>query len=448
MAATKVIHIKSTVRAALDYITDKNKTDGQLFVSSFGCTPEIADLEFAATRNLGEQNVQRGGETSAYHFIQSFAPGEIKDYTEAHRIGQEWAERFLKGNFEYVLTTHIDKGHIHNHLIFNAVNFTDYHRYYDTNRNYGRMRAISDQLCKEHGLSVITPNNNRGRKYKEWMEDRSGRSWKSKLRETIDKAVYSSKDVTNFLQKMQAAGYEIRRGKYLAFRAPGQKYFTNMKTLGNYYTDDKILERIGHARSQVKTYRASNRQIRLFIEMEPFLLNKDQAGFEYWAKLQNLKEASKTFCYLCDHNILNYEDFLRRESGLSQAISAAESAAISINGQLTGKRLIQKHCQNYRRGKSVVDKEKSEKNKAAYQQKFKAEYVLYESSKKALHQLQVTVLPASDRLNSEITELEKENRRCKKEVLKLKAEQKELETVKLNLQSYFSLPYMDKNMQR
>ena len=152
MAVTKIKPIKSTLKKALDYIQNPDKTDGKMLVSSFGCSYETADIEFGFTLS---QALDRGNNL-AHHLIQSFEPGEV-DYEKAHEIGKQLADAVTKGQYEYVLTTHIDKGHIHNHIIFCAVNFVDYHKYVSNKRTYYGIRNISDRLCRENGLSVLVP---------------------------------------------------------------------------------------------------------------------------------------------------------------------------------------------------------------------------------------------------------------------------------------------------
>ena len=159
MAVTKTHPIKSTLKAAIDYICNPDKTDGRLLVSAYGCAAETADIEFAWTRRHAIDK----GTNLGRHLIQAFEPGEVSP-EEAHEIGMQLAKEILGGKYEFVLTTHIDKGHIHNHLIFNAVSFTDHKHYHSNKRSYHEIRRTSDRLCKEHGLSVIVPGQDKCRK--------------------------------------------------------------------------------------------------------------------------------------------------------------------------------------------------------------------------------------------------------------------------------------------
>ena len=181
MAVTKTHPIKSTLKAAIDYILNPEKTDGKLLASSFGCGLETADIEFAWTREAaGDRGTHLGR-----HLIQSFAVGETTP-EEAHKIGMELAQAVLGGKYEFVLTTHVDKEHLHNHLIFNAVSFVDYKKYHSNKQSYHFIRRTSDRICKEHGLSVVVPGQDKGKSYAEYTAEKQGRSYKAKLKTAID----------------------------------------------------------------------------------------------------------------------------------------------------------------------------------------------------------------------------------------------------------------------
>ena len=177
MAVTKIHPIKSTLKKALDYIENPAKTDEKILVSSFACSYETADIEFELLRSQAMQK----GNNLAHHLIQSFAPGETTP-EQAHEIGRQLADEVLQGKYPYVLTTHIDKGHVHNHIIFCAVDMVDQRKYVSNRQSYAYIRRTSDRLCKEHGLSVVMPGQDRGKSYAEWDAHRKGTSWKATLK--------------------------------------------------------------------------------------------------------------------------------------------------------------------------------------------------------------------------------------------------------------------------
>ena len=220
MAVTKTHPIKSTLKAAIDYICNPEKTDGKLLVSSYGCTAETADIEFSWTRRHAIDK----GTNLGRHLIQAFQPGEVTP-EQAHEIGMELAKEILGGKYEFVLTTHIDKDHVHNHLIFNAVSFADYKHYHSNKRSYHYIRRTSDRLCKEHGLSVIIPGQDKGKSYIEHQAAQNGTSYKAKLKAAIDRLLPACSDLEELLRRLQREGYEIKRGKYISARAPDQERF-------------------------------------------------------------------------------------------------------------------------------------------------------------------------------------------------------------------------------
>ena len=323
MAYLKIFPIKVTDKKALDYITNPDKTDEKLLVSSFGCSPETADLEFSMTREMAKKNGMDKGDNLAFHLIQSFKPGEV-DAETAHRLGQQFADEVLKGKYEYVISTHVDKNHIHNHIIFNAASFVDHHKYVSNKRSYHKLCRISNRICHENGLATSMPTGEKGKSYKENMEYHRGTSWKAKLRVAVDKAIWTSINYEEFLQKMQLAGYEVRQGKHLSFRAPEQKNFTYMKSLGSYYSEENVRIRLAKNRSKAKVPKHLSIEARLYINISTYVTTGNREGFERWAKLNNLKEAARTFNYLSENNLLNYEDFQQHVSDVDASVKAAD----------------------------------------------------------------------------------------------------------------------------
>ena len=323
MAYLKIFPVKVTDKKALDYITNPDKTDEKLLVSSFGCSPETADLEFSMTREMAKKNGMDKGDNLAFHLIQSFKPGEV-DAETAHRLGQQFADEVLKEKYEYVISTHVDKNHIHNHIIFNAASFVDHHKYVSNKRSYHKLCRISNRICHENGLATSMPTGEKGKSYKENMEYHRGTSWKAKLRVAVNKAIWTSINYEEFLQKMQLAGYEVRQGKHLSFRAPEQKNFTYMKSLGSYYSEENVRIRLAKNRSKAKVPKHLSIEARLYINISTYVTTGNREGFERWAKLNNLKEAARTFNYLSENNLLNYEDFQQHVSDVDASVKAAD----------------------------------------------------------------------------------------------------------------------------
>ena len=298
MAVTKTHPIKSTLKAAIDYICNPDKTDGKLLVSSFGCTAETADIEFAWTRRHAIDK----GKNLGRHLIQAFEPGEVTP-EEAHRIGMELAWEILGGKYEFVLTTHIDKDHVHNHLIFNAVSF-QYHRHYHSNkRSYHEIRRTSDRICKEHGLSVIVPGRDKGKSYIEHQAEQNGTSYKAKLRSAIDRLLPGCTDLEALLRRLQREGYELKRGKYISARAPGQERFTRLKTLGADYAEEALTARIAGRPNPSRQPEQRTGRPSLLIDIQNNIKAQQSAGYKHWATIENLKRAAETLNFLTEHGI-------------------------------------------------------------------------------------------------------------------------------------------------
>ena len=256
MAYTKIHAIKATVNKAIAYITNPDKTDEKMLVDSFACSPESADIEF----DFALKKTISAGPNKAYHLIQSFMPGEVS-YDEAHAIGKELAERLLNGQYSYILATHIDHEHIHNHIIFCAADNIHHRKYDDNKRSYHHIRHLSDKLCMEHNLSIISVGKKRGVKYNEWASDKESTSYKKRLTDDIDSIVSIASSYENFLELMKAKGYEIKgenlsvdSPKYISFRPMDSKNFIrgSAKSLGESYTKEKIKDRIDRNKSKEK----------------------------------------------------------------------------------------------------------------------------------------------------------------------------------------------------
>ena len=441
MAYIKIFPIKVTDKKALDYITNPDKTDEKLLVSSFGCSPETADLEFAMTREMTKKNGMDKGNNLAFHLIQSFKPGEV-DAETAHRLGQQFADEVLKGKYEYVISTHVDKNHIHNHIIFNAASFVDHHKYVSNKRSYHKICRISNRICQENGLATSMPTEEKGKSYKENMEYHRGTSWKAKVRVAVDKAIWSSINYDEFLQKMQLAGYEIRQGKHLSFRAPEQKNFTYMKSLGSYYTEENVRVRLEKNRYKTKAPKHLSREARLYINISTYVTTGNREGFERWAKLNNLKEAARTFNYLSENNLLNYENFQQHISDITDSVKAVDQRIEEISTELGTQKLIQKHCDSYRLCRKVIEDFKSAKNPKAYRSKHQAEYQLHDSLKKELQDLGVTKIPSSEKIQKRIESLELEQAIVICEQQELHKKQKILGIIQQNFTALLNVPVM------
>lgn len=309
MAVTKIHPIKTTLKKAIDYICNGDKTDDEIYVTTHLCSRENAYKEFELTKKKFNSRTK----TLAHHLIQSFVPEEVS-FEEAHQVGVELCEKILGGKYEYVLATHIDKDHIHNHIIFNSIDVDEgkvYHSYYGS---YMNIRNQSDELCKEHNLSVIDLetqkeiNEIKRRKFVnwyDWNEDKKGSSYKSRLQFDIDRTIKQSINWQDFLSKMESSGYEIKYGKHIAFRGKNQQRFTRTKTIGANYTEERIKERILN----------KDREIGNIVDIKNNDKAKSSRGYEHWAIKHNLKTAVSTLVEIRNKGFKSMEEL---ERGISR----------------------------------------------------------------------------------------------------------------------------------
>ena len=286
-----------------------DKLDVKLLVFSFGCAAETGDIEFAWTRRHA---IDKGTHLGR-HLIQAFEPGEVSA-EKAHEIGMPLAKEILVGKYEFVLTTHIDKGHIHNHLIFNAVSFTDHKHYHSNKRSYHEIRRTSDHLCREHGRSVIIPGRDKGMSYIEHQAAQNGINYKAKLKTAIDRLIPVSSSLEDLLVQLQGEGYEIKRGKYISARAPAQERFTRLKTLGADYTEEAVASCIaGSPRpSRQPRQRSGKVKVSLLIDIQNNIKAHQNARYQRWATIENLKRAAATMNFLTEYRIGSYEELVER----------------------------------------------------------------------------------------------------------------------------------------
>ena len=433
MAVTKIKAIRGTLSKAIAYILNPEKTDEKLLVSSYGCASETAAREFEWTRKIAEQKGMNPVRIIARHVIQSFEIGEVTPEL-AHEIGKQFADEILGGKYEYVLTTHIDKDHVHNHLIFNAVDFVDYHAYKSYKRIYYDMREVSDRLCKENGLSVIPPSQNKGMGYKEYTEAKRGTSWKQKLKQTIDRLVITAKDYDDFLRLMQEAGYEIKTGKYISFRAEGQERFTRSKTIGENYTEERIKERIAGRTPRRNRRQTVPKGISLIGDIQERIRLIDSKGYEYKAKLTILKEAARTLNYLTENNLLQYADLEKKVEDVHSSYDRTGKELKGVEARLREVQPLIKNISNYQRLKPVYDAFQKAKDKPGFKAKHEAELVIFEAARSTLLAMQGDEkLPSLKTLQAQQQRLLDEQQRLYDERAKLKKEARMIDTMKANV---------------
>ena len=297
MAITKIHPIKSSLKKAIAYVVAGGKTDEGFLVTSFACTPESADLEFSFTLS----HCMQKGNNLAFHLIQSFKPDETDPET-AHKIGVELSNGFLKDQYEYVLSTHVDKDHIHNHLIFCAANFLDHRKFVSNRRSYYQIRKLSDRLCQDFGLSVVVTSEEKGKAYKEYLAHQTGTSWKTDLRRAISQTIKHSQSYEEFLLRLNVSGYETKQNQGILFRKIGQQRYVKGRTLGLPYTLEQIKKNFLQKQTHANQSQTSDRLPSL-IDIDAYLKAIKNKGYARSLEIKNLKAISKSLLFLEEQGI-------------------------------------------------------------------------------------------------------------------------------------------------
>ena len=370
MSITRIHAIKATVKRSIDYIFNPAKTDGETLITAFGTTVEYAPAMFANALKKTDPS----DPNLAYHLIQSFAPGEV-GAKEAHEIGKELAERLLGGRYSYIISTHTDKNHCHNHIIFCAADNITHKKYHDCKRSYWNIRHINDELCEEHNLSVIKENKHIGKSYKEWMADKAGTSWKSKLKSDINETIKQAHTYDEFLDLMKSKGYEIKDAeispeahKYIGFRAPGQERWVRgrPKSLGEDFTKERIRERI-EEKARIRAER-----MKRLTKRNPSMIDTTQdkfaesPGLMRWAEKQNLKAAAQIQSKLAEMGLDSFDALDAKIESLHKQAKEGKKATIALDKDITRFEDLLHYAHVYNENKKYIRGYEKSKDKERY----------------------------------------------------------------------------------
>ena len=395
MAYTKIHAITATVHKAVDYICNPDKTDEGILISSYGCSPETAayDFKFALSKT------KQSDPNKAYHLIQSFLPGEVS-YKEAHQIGVELADKLLEGKYSYVVSTHIDKGHVHNHIIFCAADNINHEKYHDCKKTYYNIRSLSDDLCREHELSIITPGEKRGKTYKEWQAGKNGSAWKEQLKADIDEAIKNTATYEDCIELIRAKGYEVKgedfgekAHKFISFRPLDRERVVrgSAKSLGTEYTKERIKERI-----EEKALVKDKKRVPFPTRKKPIVKDYSKKnlidttedkfaqspGLKHWADIQNLKIAAAS--YSQTGSIAELEKQIAAKSTLAKT---ARESLVETERQLKDLGQVLKYAEQYKTNHIYQVRYQKSKDKDAYLRRHETELILHDGAQNILKRL-------------------------------------------------------------
>lgn len=432
--------LAQTLSDRLDYDQKAEKTKDGALVSSFMCSPESAAEEFLISKQLYEtitgRSQPKGRDIIMYRIIQSFKPGEIDPET-ANRIGYELAMRFTKGQHQFVVSTHTDRQHIHTHIEFNSTNLDCDGKFNNFKDSAFALRELSDALCRENGLSVIEKPKARGQRYEEKAAAKRGRSFKEKLRLAIENAIPASSDFEQLLARLREAGYEVKLGKHIAFRAEGQQNFTRAKTLGADYTEAALRKRIGGVKVRPaatgKTRPANRKKVNLLVDIQAKLQAGKGAGYERWAKIFNLKEAAKTLNFLTDSGITDYDELVARAEEAGEKFDTLSARIKVLEGRMGEVAQLKTHIINYSKTREVYAAFKKSRHKKEFRAEHETEIAQHEAAKAAFDALGGTKIPKVAELSVEYAALLSEKKERYEEYKTARKDMIAYQTAKQNI---------------
>ena len=439
-----------------DYDQKAEKTNNGELVSSYMCSPETAAEEFEISKQLYHQITGRSQspdhDVIMYRVIQSFKPGEVSP-EEANRIGYELAMKFTGGQHQFVVSTHVDKAHIHTHIEFNSTNLNCDGKFRDVKRSALRvLRKLNDELCRAHGLSVIENPKPSAKKQKEMAAVKYGTSHKEQLRQTIDRVLSDCQGYDDFLAKMRTEGYEIKEGKLLSFRAPGWDRFTRSNKLGADYSREALRERSsnrgGRSAAARKAVPHAGRKVNMLIDIQAKMAAGKGAGYERWAKIFNLKEAAKTLNFLIENDLTDYDELTARAAQAGDRFDEVSRRIKQLEGRMADVAQLKTHIINYSKTREVYAAYKKSRHKKEFLAEHGDEIAKHEAAKKAFDALGGKPIPKVAQLSEQYAALLAEKQEQYAEYKALRQDMISYRTAKQNVDKILGLVPEDQEQNR
>ena len=401
--------VAHTVHERLSYAINPEKPNSGQLVKAYGCEPETAAGEMLLCKKEYETYIGRSEEKKSdivlYQIRQSFKPGEITP-EKAQEIGYELAMSFTKGKYQFVVATHTDHAHIHNHIIFNSTSIDHAQKFRNFLGSSEAIRKISDKLCLENGLSIIEAPKQGPSHYGKWLGDKKPISWQEKLRQTID-AVMAQKpaDFDTFLKLMMESGYEVKQGLHLAFKASGQQKFTRLRSLGEGYSEDElrsaILGKTVHTPKVKRPYRKNPDKIHLLVDIQAKLQAGKGPGYERWAKVFNLKQMAQTINFLTENNITDYETLVEKTKAATDRYHELSQQIKDLEKRMAEITELKKHIINYAKTKEIYTAYRESGFSGRFYEANTEDILLHQSAKQAFSLLSAKQIPAMKNLQLE-----------------------------------------------
>jgi prefoldin subunit 5 len=434
--------VAHTVHERLSYAINPEKTNSGQLVKAYGCEPETAAGEMLLCKKEYETYIGRSEEKKSdivlYQIRQSFKPGEITP-EKAQEIGYELAMSFTKDKYQFVVATHTDHAHIHNHIIFNSTSIDHTQKFRNFLGSSDAIRKISDKLCIENGLSIIEAPKQGPSHYGNWLGDKKPLSWQEKLRQTID-AIIAQKpaDFDAFLKLMVDSGYEVKQGQYLAFKSDGQQKFTRLRSLGEGYSEDElrsaILGKTVHAPKSKSSYRRTPAKVNLLVDIQTKLQAGKGPGYERWAKVFNLKQMARTINFLTENNITDYETLVEKTKTATDRYHELSQRIKDLEKQMSEITELKKHIINYSRTKDIYTAYRESGYSRDYYEKNPEAILIHKAAKNRFNLLLNGNIPSINHLNEEYQNQKQIIMTLQKEHLRLKIKSREFVNSKENIE--------------
>ena len=422
-----------------DYAMNSEKTANGELISSFECAPQTAASEFAFSKRIYFQKTGRESEHDiiAYQFRQSFKPGEVTA-EEANRIGYEFAERFLKGRHAFIVCTHINRHHIHNHVIWNSTNLDCTRKFRNFWYSTNAVRKLSDIICIEHGLSVIEKPGRKGLSYDKWLGNKAEPSNREIVRIAIDEILgQKPKDMEEFIRMLEDKGFKIKRGKHLTLKHSDFKKSIRMDSLGDGYMEEDIRAIIAGKKQLVQRRHRdilTPERSSLLIDIEAKLSEGKGGGYERWAKVHNLKQMAQTINYLREHGLLDLNELQKRTNDVTSKYHELSDKIKSAEARIKEISELKTQIINFAKTREVY----AAYRKSGYSKDFltghETEILLHKAAKKSFDELNIQKLPTIKSLNDEFTELVAEKKNLYHEYISVRDEMRELLIHKSNVE--------------
>lgn len=447
LAATRLIalhknkgkSVAACLKSRTDYAKNPDKTNRGELVSSYECSPLTADEEFMLSKRQYELATGRRqkNDVIAYQIRQSFKPGEITA-EEANKVGYELAMRFTKGKYAFIVATHTDREHIHNHIIYNSTALDGTRKFRDFFFSALAVQRLSDLICLEHQLSVIEIKPYRERQKRTLYPPKE--SNRDRLCSMIDSILAEKpKDYEDFLQKLERQGYEVKRGKYTSVKGARQKRFIRFRTLGAGYSEEELKAVLaGEAEHRPRQKcPAPEQKFQMLVDIQAKLAEGKGAGFARWAKQHNLKEMSRTLVFLQENKISSIEEMQERVDAATARYHELGDSIKASEKRLAEIAVLKAHIINYAKTRPVYDAYR----KAGYSKHFlethRTEITLHKAAKAAFDESNVKTLPKVKELDAEYSKLLTEKKARYPDYRKAKEEMQEFLRAQKNIELFF-----------